>query len=422
MCPARRQEGAVMITINVNTHPARPETKGGETWWYVKYAMPSAPRKVLRQRVKGQPGTAVFLANHKAACKLAQDHVIRLSGGTPQAEPTAADRLTLQHLITEFLIWKKKQVGASTFYRYDLTLNKHLAQRAKTKAGLPRGICAYDELLEEHLVDLMDAWAERGAKLAWQRITYIREMYDWAMGRIEFKKAISANPCAGIKPPKRQRKPEGEQAEDGTLPWEEKKQIAQWRRAFDLGTEARTLIELGVLGGLRRSDLARLGPSNINRDDPEGWVLEWTEHKYREAAPKKRSTLVFTELREAIEAFEAAHPDAQYFAELDRVRVSKNKIGTLLDNQLDVKFRGWREQAGVDAKFTMHGWRAGGACRLALLGWNDNQIAGWGGWTSTKHVATYTRHLRRGEMANEAIRAYNQQARRPALRVVGGGR
>ena len=138
--------------------------------------------------------------------------------------------------------------------------------------------------------------------------------------------------------------------------------------------------------------------------------------------------MIFHELRVALEARERAEPGLRYYVDLERPDTWEQKNHLYIENLLALAYLDWRSAVRLangerlPAKCTMHGWRAAGAVRLALMNWTTFQIMGWGGWSNPRQVEVYTRDLNREEYANDGVRRYNERARKPRLQMVSGGR
>jgi integrase len=408
---------------------SRERSRHGKMKIYVReYETDACGRRLrLRQRHPMPDGlaegTPAFIAAYQAIC-------LKIAGGTaPAAERRAATkpeglekitdpRDSLDWLIKHYLASKIGEVSKSTYYRLERSL---VALRdARTDQGLPRGICRFDTLKRGHIEDLQKKWArESGPREAEQRVDQVQWMYNWAIRR----ELVTYNPARGV--PGLAQLSAGKDKK-GTHAWTNA-EVAAWRQRFALGTEGRTALELGVLGGLRRSDIVRVGPDNIERDGDD-WYLCWTEHKNHTRKPKRRRQLIFHELREALETRERTAPDCRYWVDLDR-RPDWEKLNHLyIENLAAAAFLDWRSAVRLPgdkrlpAKCTMHGWRAAGAVRLALMHWTTFQIMGWGGWSNPRQVEVYTRDLNREEYANDGVRRYNERARKPRLQMMSGGR
>lgn len=396
------------------------------------------PRYRLHALARGLiEGTPDFVIAYQAVCRK-----IAASGGaapgelsdeakTAQKIDQAHKRDSLDWLIKRYLTKKvRRSLGPSTVYRIERSLQA--LRDALTDAGRPRGICRYADLTASHIEDLQHEWAQgkrgKGApRQAELMVAHISAMFSWAMIRREKDPSLPAdapaqplalyNPCLGV-----ERLPQlsAGKKKKGTHAITEE-EVAIWRRTFpDLASEPRLMLELGYLGGLRRSDIARIGPDDVTPRLGDDWHLSWTEHKYKERAPKERRQLLFTELRQCLIAAEKARPGAAFYCDINRKADEAERNPDYLENLMAKAFLKYREQAGLPARVTLHSFRAGGSVRLSRrLGWTPDAIAGWGGWNSIKHVIKYTEDLDRQAFADEQIKAANRAAgRQPKLRVV----
>ncbi|GEP60939.1 hypothetical protein [Reyranella soli] len=416
--------------MTVYKHPiTRERSRHGKIKVYVREYETDTNGKRLRLRQRHPipggliEGTPDFVAAYQQICQ-------RIDGGTAPtsqrkalAKPEGLQKISdapdsLDWLIKHYLAVKIGEVSKSTYYRLQRSLTA--LRDAVNDQGLSRGVCRFDTLKRIHVEDMQRQWAsDSGPREAEQRVDQIRWLFNWAVRR----ELVTFNPARGIP-----RLPQLSKGKDkkGTHAWTNE-QVAAWRDRFALGTEPRTALELGLLGGLRRSDIARVGPGNIQRDGDD-WYLCWIEHKNHARKPKERRQLIFDELRVALMARERVAPGLQYYVDLQRPDGWEQKNELYIENLLAPAFLDWRSAVRLangerlPTKCTMHGWRAAGAVRLALMNWTTFQIMGWGGWSNPKQVEVYTRDLNREEYANDGIRRYNERARKPSLRVVGGGR
>ncbi|XIA67810.1 tyrosine-type recombinase/integrase [Bradyrhizobium sp. TZ2] len=146
------------------------------------------------------------------------------------------------------------------------------------RANRPRTIEATQQLLDLHVLprwrrrpindvtrrdvlELLDGLVESGRPVAANRVlTAIRKMFNWAIER----DIIALSPCAGVKPPTQ------EQSRDRVLSDDELANV--WRAAEQLGGPFGALVELLILTGQRRDEVARMAWGEVDLD-AQLWTL-----------------------------------------------------------------------------------------------------------------------------------------------------
>jgi integrase len=415
-------------------HPlSRERSRHGQIRYYVKEFETDAAGKRLRLRQRHRlpdglsEGTPAFVAAYQAVC-------LKISGGTlpaavdrkvaaqaaagrPEAKVTAASD-SIDWLVKTFLIKAGSAWAPPTRYRIERSL--YALRNERNAEGFELGACRFETLTSDHMEDFQRAWVQRhGQGEARLRVQHINQLYRWAQA----KRHVTYNPCQGL--PKITGLSPGK-LKRGTVAWQPE-DIALWRRVFPLGSEARTAIELGFLGGLRRSDICRIGPADIRDRESLDWRLYWREHKRRAIDPKFRRPVLDADLRDVLIAAEQAMPNGcEHYVDLARSTLDESERAPgWAEHLLEKAFLVWRAHAEAVSRqnlrhLTLHGTRAGGAVALCHAGWTPDAIAGWGGWHNIKQVMKYTEDVDRQALADDLMRERNaarRKGRKPAPRL-----
>ena len=168
----------------------------------------------------------------------------------------------------------------------------------------------------------------------------------------------------------------------GATPWSEE-QIEQYLTHWPVGTMQRRALMLLLHTGQRRSDVVQLGQDHIDGD-----LLNLTQRK----TGKALSIPIVPELEEELELA----PRAGTF-----LQTSKGNPFTA--NGFYMRFKKWREEAGLPKGLSPHGLRKAAARRLAESGCSAHQIAAITGHESLKEVERYTRSADQKKLAREAM-------------------
>jgi len=219
-------------------------------------------------------------------------------------------------------------------------------------------------------------------------------VFSWAIRKGHYK---FATPC------------KGEDCElfvidsDGRPPWK-RKHVEAYRARHPIGTVARLAFELMFSTGVRRSDLIKLNPRDV-----EDGVLTFTETKngsskctgqYRRRKPKINDIVIEGELLSIIKA--TTHVD-QLDASLDRYI---QHDGRPYNNVTFGKhFRRWCDEAGLPAELGAHGVRKGGALDLVEKGGSHEDLMVFGGWTKDSTARRYIEQRDRIEHRRRIARA-----------------
>ncbi|MEL8055991.1 MAG: tyrosine-type recombinase/integrase [Pseudomonadota bacterium] len=205
----------------------------------------------------------------------------------------------------------------------------------------------------------------------------VKAMYLWA----NEDGHVTHNPAEGVK-----------RLKMGPSTW--KPWTSEQREAFKarhpLGTTARTAFHLAFDGGLRRSDVVRIGRQH--RDETH---LRIEQKK----TGKVVSILITLDLADALDA--APTKDLLYIETEHGKPFSEKGFGQAV--------RRWVEQAGLPKGLTLHGLRKADGVRMAEAGATENEIAAKLGHTDTRSASIYTKGANQQRLADAAVRRYSEQ-------------
>jgi len=211
-------------------------------------------------------------------------------------------------------------------------------------------------------------------------LTALKNLFAWAVSVGH----VDRNPCEGIKGLKP--KKAGVDEEDGHKTWSEE-ELAQFERAYPLGSYERLVYSILLYTGLRIGDAARLGRQHIQRDG--------TIQLRNEKTGAVVYLPVLAPLRQALAAGPKGRPEQLAFITLRRgANVGKEHLGAWFSEAA--------ERAGL-VDCTAHGIRKAAARRLAEAGATVNQLMAIFGWTRPDMAIKYTREASKKHMAAEAI-------------------
>ncbi|WP_235865801.1 tyrosine-type recombinase/integrase [Pseudovibrio exalbescens] len=212
-------------------------------------------------------------------------------------------------------------------------------------------------------------------------VKYVKKLYYWAMEADSIKKRfpIESNPAKGIKYM-------NESA--GYHAWT-KKEVAQFRSQHPIGTKARLAFEIFINLGIRKSDIVKLGWSNITEDCI---TFVPTKGDSKKGAAGKLTLPIPPALKEIL----ARVPRTQ------KTFILTEQGKPFTANGFGNKMRDWCDAAGL-RNCTSHGIRKTAATNLAEAGASERQLMAVFGWTDPKMATFYTRAAEQKHLAKAAF-------------------
>lgn len=162
-------------------------------------------------------------------------------------------------------------------------------------------------------------------------------------------------------------------------------EIAQYRAAHPLGTNARLAMELMLWTGQRISDARKMGGKDI---------INGRIAVTQEKTGKRLLIKIAPQLMEAIRAMPLIGTEAFMLTSFGKPYTDKG---------FNNAFAGWCDDAGLPDRCTSHGLRKANARRGAELGATNQQLKAVGGWSNDAEVSLYTRGAEQTTLADEII-------------------
>lgn len=153
-------------------------------------------------------------------------------------------------------------------------------------------------------------------------------------------------------------------------------EVAQFERAFPIGTKARLAFDLLLCTGQRRSDVVRLGWHHLHGD-----TITFTQVKNGRLKPVTLSLPLLPELWESLIATVGDERGPAFLLSEHGKPFTAESFGN--------RFRKWCNEAGLP-HCSSHGLRKAAAKRLAEHGCSIHEIAAVTGHRSLKEVQRYT--------------------------------
>lgn len=242
------------------------------------------------------------------------------------------------------------------------------------------------KVIEQETVEKIFARMIDQPSKANQWLDAMRDLFRYAVKR----KLLVVNPATDIDKRKSNNP-------DGHSTWTPE-EVAKAREKFPVGSKMRLAIELINTLAFRRSDVIRVGPTNIyagNIDDGRpATFLKYTQFKNRERKPVTVDAPIPTELLAVIKATKATG--------------LKNWLigargGSFTDQGLTDWFSAEMAKAGLPARCTPHGLRKRCLTDLANDGKTIHEIMSVSGHLTMKEVERYTRMADRARNARAAM-------------------
>ena len=208
-------------------------------------------------------------------------------------------------------------------------------------------------------------------------IKVVKSLYAWGMDAGH----VAHNPAEGVKRLK--------MGDSTWKPWTPSQREA-FKAAQPYGTTARTAFHLAFDGGLRRSDVVRVGRQH--RDETHLRIEQ-----------KKTGRMVAIMITPDLEkALDTAPSSGLHYVETANGKpYSEKGFGAAV--------RRWVKEAGLPPGLTLHGLRKADGVRMAESGATENEIAAKLGHSDTRSASIYTKGADQQRLADAAIRRYTEQ-------------
>ena len=187
-------------------------------------------------------------------------------------------------------------------------------------------------------------------------------------------------------------------------------ELDQFRLTHPLGTRARLLFDIAYYTTQRRADLPRLERQFIRKDRQGNERLVFVQHKLRNTDPVTAYVPLFPELQESLEAASRAgilgnmlylvHPKRSPLAP-DRA-YREGSLGNLMQEAVRAAMVG----VGLPTRFSLHGLRKAGVCRLILADLTVHQIMAITGHRTPDEIDRYGREYMRSAAAEAGYQQY----------------
>jgi len=333
--------------------------RSGRKRWYVRLVVDGKNKK---RRIRSPEGSEAWVAEYKAILDDMQ------ANERPRPKNPYVAIHSLAWLINQYMVSAEfaSAKPATQAQRRSVLLrisreNGHRDCRTLTKEAVQAG---------------RDARAKTPGA-ANNMIKVIKSLYKWAQeyGHVDH------NPAEGVKRLK--------MGDSTWKPWTREQREA-FKAAHPFGTTARTAYHLAFDGGLRRSDVVRIGRQH--RDETH---LRIDQKK----TAKTVSILIVPELARALDT---APSNGLNYIQTDFGKpFSEKGFGAAV--------RRWVAQAGLPKGLTLHGLRKADGVRMAEAGATENEIAAKLGHSDTRSASIYTKGANQQRLADAAVRRYLEQ-------------
>jgi integrase len=182
-------------------------------------------------------------------------------------------------------------------------------------------------------------------------------------------------------------------------------EIESFWSVFPLGTRERLLFDLAYYTTQRRADLPRLGRQFLQKDRYGNDRLVFVQHKLRNKKPVTAYVPIFPELQRSLDAAEAAGilGDLLYLVHEKGTGMAPDRpyaegsLGNIMQDAIHEVMA----KVGLKRRFSLHGLRKAGVCRLILMDLSIHQIMAITGHRTPKEIDRYGREYMRS-LASEA--------------------
>jgi len=181
---------------------------------------------------------------------------------------------------------------------------------------------------------------------------------------------------------------------EGVESWTDE-QIERFEAHWPVGSQPRRALSLLLYTGQRRSDVVRMGSVHVRGD-------------LIEVQQQKTGARLLIPIHPFLNVEIAAAPEGGTF-----LQTPNGKAYT--PNGFYMRFKDWREAAGLPDGLSPHGLRKAAARRLAEAGCSTHQIAAITGHATLSEVQRYTRAVDQEKLAREAMRRMENVKPKPDI-------
>ena len=317
-------------------------SRAGASVWYVRKG------RGVRTRIAAKFGTPEFMEEYQAA--------LAKTSSRRAKEPSGS---------LEWLIARYRESAAwldlSTATRYQRDNIFHAVVAAIGKEP-------FSEITRQDIAATKDGRRETPFAAA-NFVKTMRGLFKWAVER----ELVESDPTQGVKTttPKT----------DGFHAWTEE-EISRYEARWPVGTRERLALALFLYTGLRRGDIARLGPQHVHNG-----VISIK-------AEKTNVDIIIPMVPELADIIAASGAGSTaYLSGVRGCPMTKESLGNW--------FKDACKAAGVPG--SAHGLRKAGATRAANNGATGAQLNAIFGWSGEKMAALYTRKADNIRLAKDAI-------------------
>jgi integrase len=316
------------------------ERKRGRVVWYVRKGHGA------RYRLRAEYGSDAFKVEYDDA----------LAGRKTQRGAVAGSLQWLWDAYRHADAWK---VLAPATRRQRENIMLHVIKTA--------GLEPFGAIREGHIVEGLDRRSDTPSA-ARNFLDTMRGLYQWAKARGH----VRFDPTANVKPPKRRRG-------SGFAPWT-REDVTAYQTRWPIGTPQRVWLDVLLYTGLRRGDVARIGPGNV-------------KDSVATIATEKSGELIVVALPvlDVLQATLTAGPTGA------DTWIVGERGGSFVKESFGNVFSEAARAAGIEK--SAHGVRKIAATIAAENGATEAELDAIFGWTGGRMAAHYTRQANRARLA-----------------------
>ncbi len=353
-----------------------PDKRGNDRYYVRLKIAGRFAKKRIRQRFKDDDGsiTQEFMKAYWAA--LAE---LRGEAAAPKKKDTPRED-TFDWLFEQYY-------RSAAFKKLDPATQKDkksvLGRFAETAGELP-----YKKYRHEDMERSQQARKETPGA-ADKLVKVLRAVFNWAMK--QKPPLLAHNPAVGIETINKKK--------GGFHTWKPA-EIDQFRAHWTVGTTPRLAMEVMITIGARRSDAAKIGPSDEFVKDGNRWV-RFTAHKGRNRHPVEIEARLTNELIEALEKGQSGQG----------TYITKAGGGAYTIESFGNAFSRWCDDAGLP-QCSSHGLRKAAAVAYAESGATAPELMAVFGWSNLRTAQIYIEQAEKRRMRTNAFERREEYEKR----------